>query len=116
MTPPQMREEMLLNTIAISWIPFYINANKQQYNRGKKLLEEQLTKLALPISEFTNCFIHWLNASFKLRRYYIEQYKEAFGVPLEGKARGEIIVEDVVKLSDKPYLDNAFINLVMERR
>lgn len=112
----KMREEALLNTIAISWIPFYTNANKQQYNRGKQLLEEQLTELALPISEFTNCFTYWLDADFRWRRNYIEQYKEAFGVPSGGKTRGEVIVEDVVKLSDKPYLDNAFINLVMERR
>lgn len=112
----QACKDSLLNTIAISWIPFYATADNQQYAVGKKLLEEQLTILELSPMDFAKCFVKWIELPFRFRRYYMEIYKENFGVPLTGKTRGEVITEDVIKLSRSPLLDRTFIRTIMERR
>lgn len=112
----QTRKEVLLNTIAISWVPFYATAEKKQYAIGKKLLEEQLTILKLSCTEFAERFVKWVKIPFRFRIYYMETYKKAFGISPNGKTRGEVIVEDVIKLASNSHLDRTFIRTVMERR
>lgn len=113
---PQKYDEIVLNTIAISWVPFYATAEKQQYTIGKKLLEEQLTILKLSPMKFMQCFTNCTKEPFRVRRRYIEAYKKEFGIPTNGKTRGEVIVEDVIKLSRNPHLNRTFIRTIMERR